>query len=137
MLNKINDQYLMNENIDKRRVEQWLDNKIRVNEGTSDNLRPSTRPTNNSSQNSFMSGKSAPPQRHNASVLMQAANDATGGALSRNDKKDKGNKNDKYLQSTHSSYDLEDAGDSQDKYEVYVRLYTEKLWRALNKYIIA
>lgn len=30
-----------------------------------------------------------------------------------------------------------DESNTQDKYEIYVKLYTEKLWRAVNKYIIA
>ena len=30
-----------------------------------------------------------------------------------------------------------DESNTQDKYDIYVRLYTEKLWRAVNKYIIA
>jgi uncharacterized membrane protein len=31
----------------------------------------------------------------------------------------------------------ESEADTQDKFEQYVRLYTEKLWRGLNKFVIA
>lgn len=39
VLNKINHQYLTNENVDKKLVEAWLDNKIR-REGHGDHSKP-------------------------------------------------------------------------------------------------
>ena len=129
MLNKINHEYLSNENVDKKLVEAWLDNKIR-REGHEDQGK--------ASQNTLQAGLDAGEDGAQVNKMFLKKQSTLSKFNIRQRKKDKKHKDLKYLETSHHMPELEqDDSNTQDKYEIYVKLYTEKLWRAVNKYIIA
>lgn len=124
ILNIINEQYLENQTIDKKRVESWLQNKIRL-ENSSGVL-----VSQKNSGHTFL-------KQGNLNVALQNQLSTMQNTI-HNPLNNRYKKNCKYLNDRHKDQDLMlDDVNTQDKYEVYVRLYTEKLWRSMNKYLIA